>query len=272
MVECSVGGTTFADSDDEDEQTKSKTPKGKGASGGSELEPKHLFKASLCFKAGKTASSSLYYVDYSKLTNNGNGLEPHARNELAADLAKEQAEASALSIMINQMTAEATKLLSEPSNEEASSMLLSKQTALDELLVALEGARKFKVNEKHKIKVKQHIDYMASQWRKRRCICMDFLITMEEVTDGSVSMKKCLAGDGPIDIDSDEAVAKGAVAFATKKRSASAMVKKLAPVSKKAKTGTADGRDSMASKSFVAVALDSQGRVSRVFLDGKSEV
>jgi hypothetical protein len=138
-----------------------------------------------------------------------------------------------------------------------------------DLAERVEAGRKLKVNEKHKVKVKRGIESMTAQWRKRRRICMDFLISMEESSDGSISMKKCLSGDGPIDVDSDEAVAKGAVAYALKKRSAPALTaKKRAPPTKKSKLGSApsNGNEALASEDFVAVALTSQGTVSRVMV------
>jgi hypothetical protein len=273
MVDSSTAGNpTFADSDDEDGDKKvaaKKVKSGGGVEDTGTITTSDSYKSSLCFKAGKTSNASLYYVDYTKLKNNGNGLEPHARNELAADVAKSQAEEGALAESIKQLTKDTVQLLSEPTNVEAVARLEEEEAELKDLAERAEAGRKLKVNEKHKLKVKRGIEYMAAQWRKRRRICMDFLISMEENSDGSITIKRCLSGDGPIDIDSDEAVAKGAVAFALKKRSAPALLaKKRGPVTKKSKLGSvpSDGNEALANEDFVAVALNSQGTVSRVMV------
>lgn len=262
---------TFDDSDDEHETSKKAAKASKGdSSAASGAATGDRFKASLCFKAGKTSNASLYYVDYSKLKNNGNGLDPHDRNELAAALASAQAEEAALAASLKQLTDETTQLLSEPTNVEAVARLEVLEAELKVLREKVEAGRKLKVNEKHKLKLKTGIESMAAQWRKRRRICMDFLISMEESSDGSITMKKCLNGDGPIDIDSDEAVAKGAVAFALKKRSAPMLSKKhKAPVSKKLKAPPPghSGTEALASEDFVAVTLNSQGLVTRVIVN-----
>ena len=39
---------------------------------------------------------------------------------------------------------------------------------------------------------------MGSTWRKRKRSCMEFLMNMEEATDGKVDVKKCLKGDGAV--------------------------------------------------------------------------
>jgi len=246
----------FADSDDEEEGKKAATKKPKASD--------DLYAGSLSFKAGKSSNTCLYYVEYSKLKNNGNGLDPHDRNELASELSKAESEEAALKTTLQQMTVETAKLLSEPTNEEATARLETEEAALAGLKSQVEEGRKLKVNEKHKQQTKRRIDNMATQWRKRRRICMDFLISMEENTDGTISAKKCLAGDGQIEIDSDEAVAKASVEYGKKKRARPMGKKKTSMATKSGKT---EGSGVPPSESFVAVMLDSQGCVQRVHLD-----
>jgi hypothetical protein len=265
---------TFDDSDDEHETSKKAAkPSKSNMSDASGSAPGDRFKASLCFKAGKSSNASPYYVDYTKLKNNGNGLDPHDRNDLAAALASAQAEEAALAATLKQLTDETAKLLSEPTNIELVARLEVQEQGMKDLRETVEAGRKLKVNEKHKLQVKNGIEAMAAQWRKRRRICMDFLISMEESSDGGITLKKCLSGDGPIDIDSDEAVAKGAVAYALKKRSAPTLSKmRKGPVSKKLKAPPGHGAsEALASEDFVAVTLNSQGLVTRVMVDDGAE-
>lgn len=251
-------GDVFVDSDDEEKQAKPK-----------KADSNDPYAGSLVFKSAKVANASIYYVDYSKTKNNGNGLEPHARNELAAALANARAEEEALKDQIKQANALATQLHSEPTNEEAVKHLEVEEASLAELQAQVEEARKLRVNEKEKLQLKRRIEAMAAHWRDRRRICMDFLISMEETTEGTISVKKCLAGDGQIDIESDEVVAKNAVEYAKKKRSshATSTVRGLVRPAKKAKL--TENSTSLADESFVAVLLDSQGTVKRVYVDAE---
>lgn len=116
---------------------------------------------------------------------------------------------------------------------------------------------------------------MATQWRKRKRICMDFLIMMEESTEGTVSAKKCLAGDGQIDLESDETAIKNMIAYGNKKRSMTSRPVKKAKVSKSlgGKTTGLPSSETLTSgltadANFVAVRLDSSGQVERVYLAG----
>jgi hypothetical protein len=251
--------TQFADSDDDEEAPKKKSKKDDTA----EAVP---YKGSLSFKAGKGSNSSLYYTNYNT-AKNGDGLDREEKNKLATDLAAAEAEEAALKQTLATMRSMTTKLLSEPFNEEATARLEKEEAELSDLQEELEAARKLKVNEKHKEQTKRRIENMATFWRKRRRICMDFLISMEEVTDGTISAKKCLAGDGQIELDSDEAVAKAAIEYAKKKRAGPKSLggKKLSFA--KTSATTSKSGSIPPSESFVAVLLDSQGCVQRVHLD-----
>jgi superfamily II RNA helicase len=253
----------FVESDDEDEPPK-KPEKPKQDSKPSD-DP---YKGALSFKSGRSANSCLYYVDYTKLKNNGDGLPPNERNELSGNLHKTNAELEALKTTIKNTTLETDKLLSEPTNEEATARLETEESTLAELQDQVEAGRKLKVNEKHKQQTKRRIDAMTTYWRKRRRICMEFLIAMEENTDGTVSVKKCLKGDGQIDIDSDEAIVAAAIEYSKKKLARPALgKKKRTPVAAKTTPKSSTASSLPASESFVAVTLDSQGRVQRVHLD-----
>ena len=114
---------------------------------------------------------------------------------------------------------------------------------------------------------------MATQWRKRKRICMDFLIMMEESTEGTISAKKCLAGDGQIDVESDETAIKNSIAYGNKKRSMTSRPFKKTKVSKSMgrKTTGLSSSESLTcgltpDANFVAVRLDPLGLVERVYL------
>jgi hypothetical protein len=270
----SGNGETFADSDDEDDDNKKKNKKKPDVNKAKESDDGR--SGSLCFKAAKSSNASLYYVDHTKLKNSGDGLERDKRDELLVAVHKVEADETALKATLKQMTAETAKLLSEPTNEEATVRLETEESILTELKNLAEAGRKLKVNVEHKQKTKRRIENMAAQWRKRRRICMDFLIAMEENTEGTVSLKKCMAGDGQIDIDSDEVVATHAVAFGKKKRclpNTAGKQKAGSLATKKAAASTeSSGILLSGSEDFVAVLLDSQGCIKRVHLDDDKTV
>lgn len=230
---------------------------------------------SLSFKGGRNPNSSLYYVDHSKQKNNGNGLEPHVRNELASDLAKVQEENSMLKSQHQNMTKDTEKLLSEPTNEEATATLEREEAEWTEIQSKLEELRAMKCNENVKKQLKKRIENMTQQWRKRKGICMNFLLEMESASEGTISAKKCCTGDGQIDIESDESVVKNAIAYGKKKRSMASQpsasrkkmkVSKGLPGKTTGLASEAGTSGLTAAENFVAVRLTSSGQVERVYI------
>jgi hypothetical protein len=246
----------FADSDDEEELKEDTTT----------TEP---YAGSLLFKPGRNQASNLYYVDHTKLK----GMDREQREALAQNTANATAEEGALKDTLKTTLGKAAQLLSEPTNEEATLRHETEEAAMKDLDENLETARKLKVNENHKQKTKKRIQNMAAQWRARKRLCVDFLISLEENTDGAVTVKKCLANDGQICLDSDDSVAKAAVKFAKDKRSRNIKGglkgrKKGGTMSRGLSKGSLSSEsDSLADESFVAVKLDSQNSVCRVHVD-----
>jgi hypothetical protein len=252
-------GGDFADSDEENTAPVAKKAK-------TVDDP---LKGSIVFKGSKNTNLSLYYIDHTKLANNGNGLDHYAREELTSKSAQSKCELAALELKLKELQTETVKLLGEPTNTDATTNLLTEESLLDEIKEQAEKARQLQVNEHHKQKVNKQISSMVTEWRKRRRICMDFLIVMEETTDGAVTMKKCMNGDGQIVIDSDEVVAKAAISYAKKKRDS--VTNKSTGRSVRAYRSLAAGKQTMgallADENLVAVTLDSQGCVKRVYVD-----
>lgn len=248
------GTNVFADSDDDEPNVSKKKPK---PTSGDE------FAGALGFKAGRNANTSLYYVDHTKQKNNGNGFEFDVRDKLYTDKSQAENEHAKLKSELLRMEADTKRLNSEPTNEEAMSKLETDEATMAELLSKVEEARKLKVNEKHKRQTKLRIEGMTQQWRKRRRICMDFLISMEENTDGSISMKKCLAGEGQIDIESDEKALKDTKTFASNKLAR----KKLKSVCRKPQSTQDSASHIAADENFIGILLNSQGNLTRAYLD-----
>ena len=254
------------DDDDEDGGAAKKNKKKSSKKKEADAEPYTGVLSSKTTKGG--AHAHLYHVNYN-IAKNGDGLDPEEKNKLASAHAAAEAEKAELERSIKSMETETAKLLSEPTNEEAAALLEEGEAKLKNLNQELEVLRKLKVNENHKQKLQRRIDSMTKTWRQRKRLCMDFLISMEENTDGSVSLKKCLAGNGQIEIDSDEAVAEGAKAYAKNKRAAPRGLggQKFAKKSKSSHSNSNDQAGIPPSESFVAVLLNSKGLVQRVHVD-----
>ena len=85
-------------------------------------------------------------------------------------------------------------------------------------------------------------------------MCNDFLQGMEDATEGTISVKKCLSGDGQIDIDSDEAIIAAEREMYEYKKA------------KKAKTsgGGSGGSSIQPTDTFIGVNFDGVGHVKRI--------
>ena len=215
------------------------------------------YKSSLLKKVGRNNNTTLYYVNYNKLENNGNGLVPEERNILIAAVQKSDLEKQTLLNELKKIDETTKKLLSEPTNKETDVMIEAEERNINTMKESIESLRTYAVNEITRKKIIKRIDEVSSQWRKRRKICTDFLILMEESTDGTVSMKKCLAGAGQVYLEGDE--------FAIKEAITSAKYKKQKY--KRSKHDNQASIEARPTETFLGVKLDSLGKVTRVHLD-----
>ena len=229
----------FEGSDDDDNQDTEGVAKKKKS------DTKEPYSGSLLFKAGKSVSSSLYYVDYTKIKEMGS----EERMELAQRVTTTNGEHEQLAFVLKRMNTKTTQLLKEPTNDELVELLSRFEKNGEILAKKVSDARVLTINESHKNKLKRRIQSMAGHYRKRKHLCGSFLSSLEEVSDGTVSKKKCLKGDGQIALDSDECINKAAIAYAKSK--------------KRLKTN----KVVLADENFVGVALDSQRMVKRVYVD-----
>ena len=140
MVDKHTGGDQFAedsdddddDDDDDDGKSAKKKPKQKVVKKSTTGDADE-YAGSLRLKEGRTVNNNLYYVDHTKLSNDGNGLLPEVRNELLCNVQKSKAELDHLNEQFKTITAEAAKLESEPKNEELILELANQENNLQEL-------------------------------------------------------------------------------------------------------------------------------------------
>jgi len=244
------------DSDDEDESKSKKKAKKECTEDGN--------VKSLCFKAGRTAGTSLYYVDYNKTKNNGNS-DPLVCNDLAMKSSIAEAELSTLNAMLKNDTTEATKLDTEPTNPELTKLLADMEPAIEVLRETVADSQELKANEKKRKIIQGKIENMAKEWRKRQRLTLDFLNALEDVTDGTINGKKCLKGDGQIEMESDELVIGLAKEFIAKQRARGRFHNKK--VGAKAIPSSTPGV--IADLTFIGVTLSSQGTVKRKYYTEK---
>ena len=267
------GQSQFYDSDeDESSSAKSKGGPSRKIEDGSMSGTLHL-------KIGANSSSTLYFVDQTKLSNNGDGLDSNDKNDLLEMIEKTKLNKEDLETMLKNLSSETKKLLSEPQNCDLNVSLDKVEETQKLLKDDLEKAQEYKCNDNHRKKLRKAIEKMSSFWRKRKQICKGFLFMMEETTEGTVSMKKCMSGDGQIEIDSDENTIIGATAF-TKKMIARNLstspsrekrphhsTRLIAGPNKRQKLNLGEFSDYDADTQFVGVKLNQRGFVERVYME-----
>ena len=88
MIPDKYSANPFAESDSDDDEDDGKSSKKKKAAKKSaeDTAPSEPYANSLRFKEGRNVQNTLYYVDHSKLANEGNGLLPEKRNELLCNI------------------------------------------------------------------------------------------------------------------------------------------------------------------------------------------
>ena len=234
------------------------------ASANGQQELQEQYSKSVRVKLGRNANTTLYYLNQSKLGNDGNGILPEDKNDLVCSNEKAKAELEALNLSCKQMTAETSTLLSEPKNEEIETLLREKENELNGIRNDVAAAKKFSGNAASSKTLKRAVDKMATHWRQHKRKCLDFLDMMEECTEGVINKKKCLSGSGQIDIETDEAVAKQA-----KEMHQHRMSSKNRGLKKRASsTGSnKEGESVEASESFVAVMLGPGATIMHVTAD-----
>mmetsp|Transcript_14820 Transcript_14820/g.34417 ORF Transcript_14820/g.34417 Transcript_14820/m.34417 type:complete len:271 (-) Transcript_14820:274-1086(-) len=202
------------------------------------------YVGSLLFKTGKNCASSLYYIDYTKIK----GMSSAEKCRLHERVEKTKEEHKYMTSALKHTTSQINQLLMEPTNDELEDRLSGLEEAVVILATKVDDAQVLAINESQKKILKRRIQSMAGHYRKRKHICSTFLSTLEEVSDGSISKKKCLLGEGQIALDSDESAHKAAIALSKSK--------------KRLKTN----KTLLADDNFVGVALDSQNMLKRIYL------
>lgn len=132
MVDKSKDNPFADDSDDEDEKPSKKKSASKVSS--------NEYAGSIRIKEGRNTNNTLYYVDHTKLQNNGNGLLPEARNELFSNLEMSKQELAVLGQKNKQICSDTSQLLSEPKNAELETELQELANKMEVLDNSLEEA------------------------------------------------------------------------------------------------------------------------------------
>lgn len=206
--------------DSEDDTFVSKKPKQKlklvsktSVTNKSSKDDEHAFQDSVRVKIGKNANSSLYYLNQFKLENEGDGLCPEEQQNLVASQQQASEELRRKLDECKTMDQQTVQHLSEPKNDEMNALLRDSEEEMASIHQALGGAKQYSVKASRRKNIQKQVDSMCIQWRQRKRKCIDFLETMEDCTEGTISKKKCLAGNGQIEVESDETAIKLAKTF-----------------------------------------------------------
>ena len=189
MADVDTANPFDGDSDDEDDKPKKDKKNGgkkSGDGGGTD------YTGSLTKKEGRNSNNVLYFINFSSsyVTNDGNGLPPDERNELIAAEQKSAQDLQSIRDNLKSVQNLTTKLLSEPTNQEAEDRIEKEEKVLADLSASVEESRQYAGNEKKREQTKKRIRDLADVWWKRRRMCNDFLQGMEDATEGTISVKK----------------------------------------------------------------------------------
>ena len=191
MVIDTAGGDDGSDDEDDKPKKSKKSKKGGDGGGGNGGDPSTTdYVDSLRVKSGRNANNVLYFTNQDKSVNGGNGLPPDERNELIGAEQKSAQDLQSSRDNLKAIQNLTTKLLSEPTNQEANDRIAKKEKVLADLKASVEESRQYAGNEKKREQTKKRIRDLADVWWKRRRMCNEFLQGMEDATEGTISVKK----------------------------------------------------------------------------------
>lgn len=249
------------DSDEEDDREISKN-------GGKSKSAEYA--GSLSVKTGRNTNTTLYFLDHTKLENGGNGLSYDVKDKLVQDIQNATSTLVSLQSTVDSCNKEADALLREPTNEEADILLQQVDVAVERLKDEVELSCKLTVDEKVRKRTEKGLEAMTLHWRKRKRTCVDFLRLMDESTEGAISFKKCVAGDGQIDIESDEMIINDATERAKRKASNPTFPNKKVKVAHKMPS-SGEAVTEKTDPTFIGVRLVGNGKLERVYLKEVSD-
>lgn len=246
------GNPFDGDSDDEDSGKKS-TKKRKR----DDDEDEPYGPGSLCVKHNR--GPELYYTNHKKLKT----LSHDERQELLSAQQTAIAKKEAMEHEIKWRNALTKELLSQPTNDELIGRLKDEEDAVASLRKMVEERKKYQVNESTRIDLQKKIQKMLAQWIKRKRMCESFLTHLEDVSEGAISRRKSLSGDGPLALDSDDIVEKAELQSAALKLQKRKMGRNPRGIPmKKIET---DYPDDQSSPILVALRLGKGNKLERVF-------
>ena len=214
---------------------------------------KDQYGNSILVKVGKNTKNTLYYINQSLLENDGNGSKPCDRSKKESAFQRQKVELNKILLSLQNTTRETEKLCSEMKNEKLSKMTHALMGEISLLEKDRDAANVYARNKNHRIAIQKGIHTLADHWRKRKRKCVAFLSMMEECSDGIITVKKCLSGNGHINLESDEGIVKDALSG--RKRARHCQIK---------------GTNTVITDSIVGVILASDGSVRRVTCDDET--
>lgn len=203
-------------------------------------------------RQGKNSTSTLYFAFEEEPRNF------QAQSDTVAEIEVTKYELKQMEDEIQRTQNEAKSIQTQPKNTALDSTITTLSDAVSELTSSRDEAAKHTVDKKALKKMNSAHSFFVLEWKKRKAKCITGLNNLESATDGVIVTKKCMAGSGQIDVESDERIAKEAH-NTTKFKS-----KKLGFKKRKV--------DDLGVKSFIAVLLDkdSPRGVKRIYAEDSS--
>jgi len=139
--------------------------------------------------------------------------------------------------------------------QDLDGLVAAKEAELAALRGVVENARETLVDDGSSAKVKAAKLFYVKEWMVRKKKCIGALDIVESMSDGAISKKRVLNGDGPIEVEGDERHVRNAVAAAK-------APKKLGSKKRKLASGAAAMSGGGGDSDFVAIRLHESATLS----------
>lgn len=166
-----------------------------------------MYRNSLVFKEGRNVNTSIYYFNQSKqVGTNEDGLDStggRGHHDPVRNMKHATDEKARIDGTVTSLFMETERLKAQPTKIELDDILMNFKSDMMKLGEEIRVAETYTCNKRKVVSLKRGIDQLSKIWKVRKQMCLEFLNTMEEVSEGSINAKNCFNHSGPICLESD---------------------------------------------------------------------
>jgi hypothetical protein len=166
-----------------------------------------MYRNSLVFKEGRNVNTSIYYFNqFKQVGTNEDGLNSTAgtgHQDSVRNMKHATDEKARIDSTLTSLLMETERLKAQPTNIELNDILMNIKSNMIKLGEEIGVAETYICNKRKVVSLKRGIDQLSKIWKIRKQMCLEFLNTMEELSEGSINVKNCFNHSGPICLESD---------------------------------------------------------------------